>query len=220
MGYACNGGPHWDDRILGPCLKSRVGLLKTVAGSSSVGRHRLAYQQVALDSPDSIFRGTSTMSSGPKSASTTRQELYERVWATPMLKLAPTYGLTGAQLKQLCDRYNVPTPPAGYWMKKEHSKAPAPTPLPTESDPGMQVVHFTPDPLPIPGEAPTPRGAKSVVPGKEPDVNDSAPNSTKSLLSRGRSVKAPDLIALLERGIRIRGLTRAIGILLGVSLLP
>jgi hypothetical protein len=52
----------------------------------------------------------------------TRQELYDLVWATPMAKLAESFGLSDVGLAKICDRHRVPTPPRGYWAKKNAGK--------------------------------------------------------------------------------------------------
>ena len=67
----------------------------------------------------------------------TRQALYDLVWSEPMRKLAPRWGLSDRGLAKLCDRFVVPRPPMGYWVKRAHGKATDPTPLPpwTGSDP-------------------------------------------------------------------------------------
>jgi len=49
----------------------------------------------------------------------TRQELYDLVWSTPMTKLAESFGISDVGLAKICDRHRVPTPPRGYWAKKE-----------------------------------------------------------------------------------------------------
>ncbi len=52
----------------------------------------------------------------------TRRELYDLVWSTPMVKLAEQFGLSDVGLTKICDRHRVPTPPRGYWAKKEAGK--------------------------------------------------------------------------------------------------
>ncbi len=52
----------------------------------------------------------------------TRQELYDLVWSTPMTKLAQGFGISDVGLAKICDRHRVPTPPRGYWAKKEAGK--------------------------------------------------------------------------------------------------
>lgn len=47
-----------------------------------------------------------------------RAEVFERVWETPVSKLAEAWGLSGRGLKKNCERLKIPTPPRGYWPKK------------------------------------------------------------------------------------------------------
>ncbi len=39
--------------------------------------------------------------------SLSREELYERVWAEPMTKVAAEFGVSGTALKKTCDRHDV-----------------------------------------------------------------------------------------------------------------
>ena len=59
-----------------------------------------------------------------------RQDLYERVWSTPMTKLAKEFDISDVGLAKACRKNGIPTPPVGYWAKKAHGKAPARPPLP------------------------------------------------------------------------------------------
>jgi hypothetical protein len=79
------------------------------------------------------------------STSITRQELYELVWAEPMTKVAPRFGLSDVGLGKLCKRYDVPRPPVGYWAQKQYGKAPACTPLPPIEDESLQTITFRPE---------------------------------------------------------------------------
>src|SRR6266403_3402030 len=56
-----------------------------------------------------------------------RAELYERVWTTPLRTLAAEFGVSDVGLSKLCHRHQVPTPPRGYWVQKQHG-ADAPRP--------------------------------------------------------------------------------------------
>lgn len=47
----------------------------------------------------------------------TREQLYDRVWSRPMIKVATEFGLSDVAVKKMCRRMNVPTPPRGYWAK-------------------------------------------------------------------------------------------------------
>ncbi|MGF6876974.1 hypothetical protein OKW35_006453 [Paraburkholderia sp. MM5477-R1] len=46
-----------------------------------------------------------------------RRKLYEEVWAEPVVKVAPRYGLSDSGLLKICDRLGVPTPALGYWAR-------------------------------------------------------------------------------------------------------
>ena len=61
----------------------------------------------------------------------TRQQLYDRVWTTPLDALAKELGLSGRGLGKLCDRHNIPVPPRGWWAKKAAGHRVERTPLPT-----------------------------------------------------------------------------------------
>jgi hypothetical protein len=53
----------------------------------------------------------------------TRQELYDLVWSTPIVRHAKEFGLSDVGLRKTCVRYQVPTPPPGYWAKLNFGKA-------------------------------------------------------------------------------------------------
>lgn len=46
-----------------------------------------------------------------------RSELFEAVWAQPMTKLAASLGISDRGLSNICQRFDVPTPPRGYWRQ-------------------------------------------------------------------------------------------------------
>lgn len=46
-----------------------------------------------------------------------RTILFERVWSTPISKLAEEWGLSGPGLAKACRRLKIPVPPRGYWAK-------------------------------------------------------------------------------------------------------
>lgn len=106
-----------------------------------------------------------------------RQELYDLVWATPLVKLAKEFGLSDVGLRKTCVRHQVPTPPLGYWAKLSFGKPVKKTPLlppsPGVSDRVLVSVFVRPDvpeevieaaaraheristPIVVPDEAPT-----------------------------------------------------------------
>jgi hypothetical protein len=53
----------------------------------------------------------------------TREELYEKVWTTPMLTLAAEFGFSDRGLAKLCGRHRVPVPPRGYWARFQVGEA-------------------------------------------------------------------------------------------------
>ena len=71
-----------------------------------------------------------------------RDELYELVWTTPMVKLAEQFGLTDQGLAKKCKKHDIPRPPAGYWAKLEYGKSVEKTPLPSIADPALEVIEF------------------------------------------------------------------------------
>ena len=59
-----------------------------------------------------------------------REQLYERVWATPIRQLAKEFGISNVAVAKACRRANVPVPGLGYWAKVQADKKPRRTPLP------------------------------------------------------------------------------------------
>lgn len=74
------------------------------------------------------------------SSSLSRQELYERVWSEPLLKVSKDLGISDVGLAKVCKRYDIPTPPRGSWAKKRSGKNPRATKLPNPQE--DQVVSF------------------------------------------------------------------------------
>jgi hypothetical protein len=52
-------------------------------------------------------------------ASIDRQRLYEEVWATPMKHLGVKYGISGSEVRRLCDELQIPVPEQGHWTRVE-----------------------------------------------------------------------------------------------------
>jgi hypothetical protein len=51
-----------------------------------------------------------------------RRSMYELVWSKPMTKAAQDFGISDVALKKICQKHRVPTPPRGYWAKREAGK--------------------------------------------------------------------------------------------------
>jgi hypothetical protein len=64
-----------------------------------------------------------------------REELYERVWATPMHRLAKEFGYSDVGLAKLCEKHNIPRPGLGYWRRLELGQKPERPPLPVVEQP-------------------------------------------------------------------------------------
>lgn len=56
--------------------------------------------------------------SAPHAPPLTRDELYERVWAEPVYKIAARYGWSGRGLGKHCAELLIPVPPRGYWARR------------------------------------------------------------------------------------------------------
>jgi hypothetical protein len=53
---------------------------------------------------------------------TTRRAIYDLVWSMPMSKVAQEFSISDVALKKICQKHRVPSPPRGYWAKKEAGK--------------------------------------------------------------------------------------------------
>ena len=60
-----------------------------------------------------------------------RKELYDLVWSTPMLTLSKKYAISDVGLKKICKKMNIPTPPVGYWAKRQFGWRVVTKPLPS-----------------------------------------------------------------------------------------
>lgn len=89
----------------------------------------------------------------------TREELYELVWLTPMIKVAEKFEVSGSYLARVCTELRVPRPERGYWAKLAVGKAPQRPALP-EPLPGDPVVWSRTDELPA-AAVPKPRPSPS-----------------------------------------------------------
>lgn len=64
----------------------------------------------------------------------TREELYELVWATPVVKLAKTLGVSDVAIAKRCRREGVPVPPRGYWARVAAGQNPSRPSLPPKPE--------------------------------------------------------------------------------------
>ena len=85
-----------------------------------------------------------------------REDLYELVWAEPMMKAAEQFDVSGSYLARICTLLNVPRPERGYWAKLAVGKAPPRPQLPS-AQPG-DSLYWSKEGEPVP--APKPQAAK------------------------------------------------------------
>lgn len=64
----------------------------------------------------------------------TREELHEKVWSTPLTKLAKEFKISDVGLRKKCLKHNIPLPKVGFWSKVQHGKKVKRTPLPMDPD--------------------------------------------------------------------------------------
>lgn len=72
----------------------------------------------------------------------TRQELYDLVWAKPMVQLGQQFQLSDNGLRKICRKYAIPVPKMGYWQKLRYDKPTKKIPLPTypEENPAIKIL--------------------------------------------------------------------------------
>jgi len=71
-----------------------------------------------------------------------REELYERVWKTPMHRLAKEFGYSDVGLAKLCEKHNIPRPGLGYWRRVELGQKPERPPLPVVEEPNPYRIEI------------------------------------------------------------------------------
>ncbi len=72
-----------------------------------------------------------------------RQELYDKVWTTPISRIAKEYGLSDVGLSNICRRHHIPKPARGYWARIAHGQAVKKEPLPELRPDETEVNEFT-----------------------------------------------------------------------------
>lgn len=124
----------------------------------------------------------------PESQRVTREELYDRVWSTPMSQLAAEFGISDVGLAKICKRLNVPVPHRGYWARiKTGIKIPRP-PLPSIAKATFALIASTP---------PKPEETYEEIQARQ---------AREALISRFGAVAVPEVIesphALTKRTIK------------------
>jgi hypothetical protein len=70
-----------------------------------------------------------------------REKLYKEIWETTMIDICKQYGITHAELIEVCKKLNIPRPHVGYWTQKECGKNPLPPELPVFDDLPSLLIH-------------------------------------------------------------------------------
>ncbi|HSW29042.1 MAG TPA: hypothetical protein VLH75_06030 [Longimicrobiales bacterium] len=78
--------------------------------------------------PSTVWIGTRC--GGSQELRMTRAELAERIWTTPVARLAEEWGLSGPGLAKACRRLKIPVPPRGHWAKRAAGRNPRRPALP------------------------------------------------------------------------------------------
>ena len=122
----------------------------------------------------------------------TRRGLYDKVWSKAMRKLGPEMGISDVGLKKLCRRFEIPTPPLGYWAKLAHGKKvrkPRFVKWPEDDDPECGITFFVTGENSPPGEhlaAEVKQQAEPIlVPDELSDPHPLIVATEKSLLAAG-----------------------------------
>lgn len=74
----------------------------------------------------------------------TREELYQKVWTTPAIRLAREFGISDVALGKICRRMEIPKPPRGHWRKIETGHRPEIPPLPAPDEDTPAEVRIPP----------------------------------------------------------------------------
>jgi hypothetical protein len=117
-----------------------------------------------------------------------REELYQRIWSTPFVRLAKELGCSYTELIAICTQLNLPRPAGGYWYRLAHGGASEQEPLPAPA-PGM------PAEIPLGPRVPNVGTTPAEVTETEPPANDQAPHKeeeTPKAVTATAAPKAPD----------------------------
>lgn len=77
-----------------------------------------------------------------KEVKITREELYEKVWQKPTVKIAEEFGISDVMVAKFCRKMDIPKPPPGYWRRIETGAKIKQTPLPKATDKTKQYVYI------------------------------------------------------------------------------
>lgn len=79
-----------------------------------------------------------------------REVLYQEVWNHPITEVAKKYAVSDCTIHKVCRSMEIPTPPIGYWAKKQAGQAVTVSPLPPTSGGTMKLGLRTKDQTSLP----------------------------------------------------------------------
>ena len=79
-----------------------------------------------------------------------REVLYQEVWNHPIKEVAKKYAVSDGTIHKVCRSMEIPTPPVGYWAKKQAGQAVTVSPLPPTSGGTMKLGLRTKDQTSLP----------------------------------------------------------------------
>lgn len=126
----------------------------------------------------------------------TRDELYQRVWQSPMTTLAKEFDISDVGLAKACRKNAIPTPPVGYWAKVAHGKKVSRIALPKGAN-VIIVLEAAAHRIPAPEDTPSAAPSAVVVPVKS-DTQDLSPvaGATYAVLTKAK----PDQFGFVRSG--------------------
>lgn len=129
-----------------------------------------------------------------KAGRISREDLYQRIWSTPFVRVAKELGYSYPELVVICARLNLPRPTGGYWHRLAHGGASEQVPLPTAAPGTPAEVPLGPRLLntdaapPEPPQADQPAAEESV--GKEENPSSPLHSDTMALRDAEEPVAA------------------------------
>jgi|GEM_PF-1360395 hypothetical protein len=146
-----------------------------------------------------------------------REELYERVWTTPMHRLAKEFGYSDVGLAKVCEKHNIPRPGLGYWRRVELGQKPPRPPLPAIEQPNPYRIEIVIREPILPDTKAAPRDAPAVPVSPDGPISHPAAVRSERLLRNGKKDESEILVPRKGTASHLRvtevALPRALGIL-------
>lgn len=112
---------------------------------------------------------------------TTRSELFELVWAKPLVRVARQLGVSDTALRKVCKRHNLPVPARGHWQRLASGHQRAPVALPDGPDVDIDIG----------GPSDGASGLRRSEPAAARELSAAEPGPSPSSRSRHRDARPP-----------------------------